>query len=196
MNNKSDNPGRKKSNPDLIWNVLTAVMLMGTLCAAAFFVAAFTNPALVPGFLQPPTPLPTPIPPTVTPLALQPTWTPTNTVEPTATDTPRPTFTMVPTATIFTLATATPKVPPTKTPKPTGVPYAANISYYDSTAFRPDTNCGVLLVAGQTLDSGNNPVTGLIIKLGGSVPGKVFNPPEVKLAGIATAYGPSGFEFN
>jgi len=34
-----------------------------------------------------------------------------------------------------------------------------------------------------------------VIKLGGSVPGKVFNPPEVKLAGIATAYGPSGFEF-
>jgi hypothetical protein len=53
-----------------------------------------------------------------------------------------------------------------------------------------------MLVAGQSLDSGNNPVIGLIVKLGGSVPGKVFNPPNTALTGIVTAYGPSGFEFN
>ncbi|MGC1375537.1 MAG: hypothetical protein WA821_04905, partial [Anaerolineales bacterium] len=59
-----------------------------------------------------------------------------------------------------------------------------------------DTNCTMLLIAGRVLDAHNNPKIGLIVKMGGGLPGKSFVPPDVKLTGIATAYGPSGFEFD
>src|SRR5258706_5663162 len=202
MNNNLNYPGQpkaargKKNSSDLIWNVLTVVMLIGALCLAGYFVSLLQNPYSLLNPFPPPTAFPTPIPPTITPVALDATWTPTITVEPTITNTPRPTFTLEPSATLFTMATATSAFTPTKTPKPTGVPFSATVSYQDSTLFRTDTSCDVMLVAGQTMDAGNNPVIGLIVKLGGSLPGKVFNPPEVKLTGIATAYGPSGFEFN
>jgi hypothetical protein len=49
---------------------------------------------------------------------------------------------------------------------------------------------------GQTLDVKKNPVLGLQIRLGGSVPGKSFNPALTTLTGIVTTYGPSGFEFD
>jgi hypothetical protein len=202
MNNNFDYPGQPKrsggkSSPlDLVWNVLSGVTLLVTLCLVGYFVSLFMNPYSGLNPLPPPTSLPTPVPPTSTPLSLPPTWTPTVTVEPTATPTPRPTFTLEPSATIFTLASATSLFTPTRTPRPTGVPFTAKIDYYDSTVFRPDTNCGVMLIAGQTLDGGNNPMTGLIITLGGSVPGKVFNPPLTTLSGLERAYGPSGFEFN
>jgi hypothetical protein len=202
MNNNFDDPGKprrsagKNSSSDLIWNVLTGVMLLGTLCLVGVFASLLTDPHSQLNPFPPPTATPTPIPLTSTPLSLAATWTPTVTIEPTITNTPRPTFTLEPSATLFTLASPTSALTPTKTAKPTGVPYTAKIEYYDSTTFRPDTSCDVMLVAGQTLDSGNNPVTGLIITLGGSVPGKVFNPPLTTLAGIAKDYGPSGFEFN
>lgn len=188
--------GRKQSSPDLIWNVLTVAVLVGTLCIAGFFASLILNPYSALNPFPPATPLPTLVPPTWTPIGLPATWTPTLTVEPTLTDTPHPTFTLEPSATLFSLATATLAVPPTKTPKPTGVPYTFTTNYYDSTTFRPDTSCSMMLVAGQTLDAGNNPVTGLIVKMGGSLPGKVFNPPSLVLTGTSTAYGPSGFEFN
>jgi len=202
MDNNLDNPGRsqepgpKSSSPDTIWNAMTIVMLLGTLCLDGYFTSLLMNPYSFLNPLPPNTPTFTPIPPTWTPIGLPATWTPTLTVEPTMTNTPRPTYTLEPSATIFTLATATSLLPPSKTAKPTGVPYASTINYYDSTTFRPDTSCNVMLVAGQTLDGGNNPVTGLIVKMGGSLPGKVFNPPSLVLTGTSTAYGPSGFEFN
>jgi len=106
-----------------------------------------------------------------------------------------PTFTLEPSATVYTLATATSILTPTKTVKPTGVPFTATISYLDSSVFL-GKSCDSLLVGGQVQDAGNNPVVGMIVKLGGGVPGKIYNAPDVKLTGIAPAYGPSGFEFN
>ena len=189
-------PRRKKSDPDLVWNILTLVMLVGTLCVVGVSWSLFTNPYSDLNPFPPNTPLPTPIPPTWTPLAFESTWTPTITPIPSPSYTPRPTFTLEPSDTPFSLASPTSNLTPTITAKPTGVPYAATISYHDSTTFRPDTNCTMLLVAGRVLDSHNNPKIGLIVKMGGGLPGKSFVPPDVKLTGIATDYGPSGFEFN
>jgi len=53
-----------------------------------------------------------------------------------------------------------------------------------------------MYVAGKALGTNNNPITGLQVSLGGSVPGKVFVPPLTTLTGISPIYGPSGFEFD
>ena len=201
MNNNLNSPGQSKtrrgknSGSDAIWNVLTIVMLLGSACLVLYFVNIIQHPASPLNPLPPPTDLPTAIPPTLTPLPLAPTWTLTVTAEPTSTSTPRPTFTLEPSATVYTLATATSILTPTKTVKPTGVPFTATISYLDSSVFL-GKSCDSLLVGGQVQDAGNNPVVGMIVKLGGGVPGKIYNAPDVKLTGIAPAYGPSGFEFN
>ena len=202
MNNNSDNfgqtsaPRRKKSDPDLIWNILTLVMLVGTLCVAGVSYSLFTDPFSLLNPFPPNTPTQSPIPPTWTPLAFAPTWTPTVTIVPSPSNTPRPTFTLEPSNTPFKLAAPTSNLSPTPTGKPTGVPYAATTSYYDSTTFRPDTNCSMLLIAGRVLDSSNNPKIGYIVKMGGGLPEKSFSPPLQTLTGIATDYGQSGFEFN
>lgn len=202
MNNNFDNfgqqrsPRRKKSDPDLVWNILTLVMLIGTLCVAGVSYTLFTDPQNFLNPFPPSTPTFTPIPPTWTPLTFGSTWTPTITQTPRPSLTPRPTFTTEPSNTPFSLASATSALTPTITAKPTGVPYAATISYHDSATFRPDTNCTMLLIAGRVLKADNSAFIGAIVKMGGGLPGKSFTPPVPTYAGIMTAYGPSGFEFN
>lgn len=190
---------KKKAGRDALWNILTVVMLVMTLCSCGLFYSIFSNPYSAFNPLQPPTPIPPSLTPTWTPIRFDPTWTPEPTQPPPPTNTPRPTITLEPTATLFSLATptpppsATPVVSPTRTPKPTGLPYGVTVNALESTTYRADTSCATMYVAGQALDSRNNPAMGLIVKLGGSVPGKSFN--ETTLTGIAVAYGPGGFEF-
>lgn len=190
---------KKKSDRDGLWNTLTVVMLVLTLCSCGFFFSIFNNPYSAFNPLQPPTPVPPSLTPTWTPIRFDPTWTPEPTIPPTATNTPRPTITLEPTFTPFKLVTptkpptATPVVSPTRTPKPTGAPYAVTVNAVSSTTYRADSSCSTMYVAGQALDSKNNPSIGLIVKLGGSVPGKSFN--ETTLTGIAVAYGQGAFEF-
>ncbi len=207
MNSSLDNfdqeskPPAKKASSSALLNILTLIILIATLCMCALFASLIANPYSLLNPFPPSThvpPLPTA---TWTPHVFPATWTPTTTVEPTDTSTPRPTLTLEPSDTPFSMATvtsiftATVTVPPSRTPRPTGVPYTATVAYYDSTTFRADTSCANMFVAGQTLDSSNNPVTGLIIRLGGSVPGKSFTGQSPTLSGIAPVYGPSGFEF-
>lgn len=193
---------RKKSSPDLTWNLLTVVMLVMTICACGFFFSLFRDPYSALNPFPPSTLVPPPPTATATLLSYQATWTPTLTVQPTETSTPRPTYTLVPSATAFSLSTATPEFTvtstssPTKTPRPTGVPYSITVTYNESTTFRPDTSCSSMYVAGQALSTQNKPAIGLQVKLGGSVPGKAFNPALTTLTGISPAYGPSGFEFD
>jgi len=187
----------KKGNQDLIWNVLTGVMLLTSVCLAGYFVSIVQNPASPLNLLPPPPPSATAIPPSATPLALEPTWTLTVTQAPTLTGTPRPTITLPPTATQFLLYTATTVssgFTPTKTVKPTPSPFTATITYQDSSAY--GKSCATLLVGGWVMDASNNPVIGMIVKLGGSIEGKTFNPPLLKLAGASQVYGLSGFEFD
>ncbi len=51
-------------------------------------------------------------------------------------------------------------------------------------------------VAGQILDLSRAPITqGMTIKLGGVLPGSEINFPLFSLTGMASAYGPGGYEF-
>jgi hypothetical protein len=193
---------KKKSSPSTTWNMLTGVMLLLTLGMCILFGNLFMNPFAAWNPLPPPTYTVTPVPPTATPRRNPPTWTHTPTTKPTATNTSRPTWTVEPSFTPFIIATRTPSIPSTKTPvpsktaKPTGMPYAATISSMESTIFIPNSTCDTLYVAGQALDKTGTPVTALQVYLGGSLPGKSFTPALKTLAGLAPAYGPSGFEFN
>jgi len=199
---KGSRPKKKKASSDLTWNVLSLVMVVMTLCACGFFFSILTNKNSPLNPFPPNTIVPPPPTFTMTPIGYEPTWTLTPSVAPTETATRRPTITPPATATSFTLTTPTitftPSltVPASRTPRPTGVPYSVTVSYNDSVTFRADTSCASMYVAGQALDSKSNPVTGLQVKLGGSVPGKTFVPAQTMLTGISPIYGPSGFEFD
>jgi hypothetical protein len=198
---KSARP-KKKASSDRTWNLLTVVMLVMMLCACGYFFSILTNKNSALNLFPPPTDVPKPPTATITPLGFEPTWTPTPSVVPTETATKRPTFTPVPSLTPYKITTATLTFTPSitvvasRTPRPTGVPYTATVSWEESTKWRPDTSCTSMYVAGKALDSGNNPKTGLQVKLGGSVPGKTFVPALTTLTGISPVYGPSGFEFD
>lgn len=193
---------KKKPSKDLVWNILTGVMLLMSLCACGFFFNLFSNPYSSINPFAPNTLVPPPATATWTPVALAATWTPTPTIEPTSTNTPRPTYTVEPSSTPYTISTATPIytatpfLTPTRTPRPTGAPYSVSVKYIESTTFRADTSCNSMYVAGKVLDARNKPVVpGPVVKLGGGVPGKTLMPALTTLAGINRIYGESGFEF-
>lgn len=50
-------------------------------------------------------------------------------------------------------------------------------------------------VGGQVFDMNNSPVIGLIVHLGGNLPGVALQTPLMSLTGVALNYGPSGYEF-
>lgn len=50
-------------------------------------------------------------------------------------------------------------------------------------------------VGGQVLDMSNAPVIGLIIRLGGGLPGVRIPEDTFSLTGLALSYGRSGYEF-
>jgi hypothetical protein len=196
---KSKKARGKKRGSDGLFNILTVVFVLFALGLCGLFFSIFSNPYSALNPFPPSTPIPPTITPTITPLQPPATWTPIPTGIPTGTNTPRPTFTVEPTNTSFMLvtpSTATNTPSPTRTVRPTGVPYATTVQFFDSATFRPETTCGDFLVAGQALDSKNNQVIGLIVKLGGNLPGKSFSPALTTLTGIVPAYGPSGFEFS
>ena len=196
-------PAARRSNPNLIWNLLTVIMLLGTLCLCAVFIFLFLNPNSAFNPFPPATAVP-PLPTaTWTPIGLPATWTPTSTVPPTDSPTPRPSLTLEPSdtpyvvATVTSIFTSTVTVAPSKTPKPTGVPYIPNITYSKSSDTMPNTTCAQLYVVGQILNASNAPVQGITISLGGSLPGKIFYPPTLTYSGLSQTYfGPSGFEFD
>ncbi len=194
--NNNRTPRGKKTNRDSLWNILTLVMLLGTLCACGYFFILFRDPYSQLNFFPPDPPTASPIPPTLTFIAFPATWTPTVTIQPSPSDTRRPTITLEPSNTAFSLATPTSEHTPTITPKPTGVPYGASISYPDIATFRPEVGCTKLLVAGRVMDAKNEPVIGAIVKMGGSLPEKSFAPPIQVLSGLNDIYGHSGFEFD
>lgn len=195
MNNKRT-PRRTKSSRDTLWNVLTVVFLLSTMCSCLYSFSLFNNPYSELNFFPPDPATSTPIPPTWTPIPFDATWTPTPTIQPSPSNTKRPTITLEPTNTPFVILPPTLDVSPTVTVKPTGVPYGNTVTYHDSTTFRPDTDCTKLLIAGRVMNAKNEPVVGSIVKMGGAIGGKSFIPPIQVLSGLKNDYGPSGFEFD
>jgi len=187
----TDPPAKKKTPRLEIWDMLSMLMLLVTLCMGVYFVLIFVNPnsrlnPLPPQRVDPNAP-PTA---TITPIHLEPTWTPTPS-NATATQTLLPTFTAIPSATLFSMIT--PTVTPTFTPTPKA-PFSAIVSPpISSTIFHPEAACNWLGVVGTVVDSKNGDVLYQTIQLLGTLNGK---PVELKtVSGIFPVLGKSGFEF-
>lgn len=188
----NDQPA-KPSGPRLnIWDMLSALVLLVTLCLGGYFALIFVSPTSPLNLFPPlmPTPLLFPTA-TITPIQLGPTWTPTF-VNVTSTPTLAPTITLEPSATPFSL------VPPTKTPKPTSTPKApfyATVNAIESIIIPHlvDQDCNWQGVAGTVDDSNNSPIVGMVLRLTGTYAGKSVNLTTV--SGVSPDYGKSGYEF-
>lgn len=194
----------KRSGSGVIWNLLTVVLLLCTICMAVYFVTIYNNPKSPFNPFQPqalPTVFST-ITPTITPIQLQATWTPTLTLEPSETRTTAPTWTLLPgmitptiTDTPSASDTALPGVTVTAVPSQTvesGL-IKVSITYQASTSVHADTDCKWLGVGGKVLDASNQGLPYQTLQLGGSLNGA--NQNHINLSGSASAYGPGGFEF-
>jgi hypothetical protein len=173
-----------------LWDILSILVLILTLCIAGYFVVIFLNPESSFNILPPGGFGPRVATATTTPIKLEATWTASPTLELTPSNTPRPTFTPFFTATSFSL------VPPTKTPKPTSTPkapFGATVQQVESTVIHPELDCTCAGIGGTVVDSNNSPVIGTVVVLRGTLNGKTIEEPTV--TGINKEYGPSGFEF-
>ncbi len=180
----------KRSGPPLsLWDLLTVLVLLVTLCIGVYFVLVFVNPNM-PFNLLPPPPTPLQFPTsTITPIQPPATWTPTF-VDITDTPTLVPSITLQPSPTGFSL------IPPTKTPKPTATPkapFSANVSYIQSTIIHPESGCNWFGVGGTVVDSNNAPMIYMTIRLVGTLSGNPIN--KVTVSGTSLDYGQSGWEF-
>jgi hypothetical protein len=186
---------RRSTGPMQIWDILSILVLILTVCLVGYFAMIFVNPASSLNIMPPGGGLfgnaaPTA---TVTPLQMQATWTASPTLELTATDTPRPTITPLPTNTSFSL------VPPTKTPRPSATPttpkapFGGSFTQVESTIIHPDLACNWAGIGGTVVDANNSPVIGTVVVLRGTLNGSTIEQQTV--SGINKEYGPSGFEF-
>jgi hypothetical protein len=195
---RDENP-RPTFSLDLVWNILTVVVLLSIFCVVGYALLIFINPAsglnpFPPHEVTPRvyiTPVFTPIPTaTETKKGLPPTWTP----EPTGTETPSPT--PRPTATEF--ITETPAIPEgTFTPEPSLTPGGMSFELQGQIQHVSDFSnrgCQWMGVAGSVFDKRSNPVIGLVIQFGGVLDGRLLTT-ATNITGLFRAYGESGFEF-
>lgn len=188
----------KRRTSNLIWNVLTALVLLAAILLAGVILSVFLNPysafnpfppPTAPALLQLPTLTPTPL------VIFEPTWTPVPSLTPTATFTPRPTETLIPTETPFPLFT--PTEPATGDTPASSMPFVVaqgSPVAISSAAFYPELGCNWMGIAGQVLDLSGAPVaTGVVIQLSGVLSGQFLD--MTSLTGVAPQYGPAGYEF-
>jgi hypothetical protein len=195
MNDDFDFDGvqaRRARAPVQIWDILSILVLILTVCLVGYFVLVYINPASSLNIMPPGgglfgSQIPTL---TVTPIQLAPTWTASPTLQATPSNTPRPTITPLPTNTSFSL------VPPTKTPRPSPTPkapYSASVTSVESTIIHPELACNWAGIGGTVVDANNSPVIGTVVVLRGTLNGSSVEQQTV--SGINKEYGPSGFEF-
>lgn len=179
---------RRTSSGGSAWDVLSILLLVGTLIMGVVFVLIYLNPYIAFNPFPPPAPVPTLFIPTSTPTqkALPPTWTATVTLEPTATGTAVP-----PTATGTLPPTET--ATPTETTQPSAYPYQlrGEPATLSGSVIHPDEGCK-LWVAGQAFDMKGAPVVGITVQLTGNLDQSVY---LLSLTGTALQYGPGGYEF-
>ena len=180
------------------WIILAVLALLGVVCVTVAFLLIFINPSLAFNPFPPPTLPPLQEVPSATPTdivyPLPPTWTATFTIEPTATETLQPSPTLPPTPTPITITPS-----PTVTPPPPQGGYLFEVRKGNPKAipniYHPELECNWMGVGGQVVDMSNAPVIGLIIRLGGNLPGVKFPENTISLTGLALTYGRSGYEF-
>lgn len=180
---KPKKPRKKRNLGGCLMNVLSGILVAGTLIVSLIFLIIFVNPqasinplppTTLPALVKTWTPSPTPRP------VLPPTWTPTTspTTEPTATptptDTPSPSETPIPTADLASGTTFR-------------VEDGAPIYEENTTA-----GCSWLGVAGEVFDKDGEPVPGILVEVGGTIGDEPID--GLTLTGMAAAYGESGYE--
>lgn len=191
-----DSPQPSKAPMKLdMWDMMSILTLLLTLCIGAYFLAVFVSPdSSYNPFAPSRNALPTA---TITQIQPPATWTATL-VEMTSTPTLTlvPTFTLEPSPTLVSLITPTDTRVPTNTASPTATPkapFSATVTYIDSTIIHPEAACNWQGVAGTIVDTSNADMLGIAIRLSGFYNAKSKN--ELTVSGIAPAYGKSGFEF-
>jgi len=195
MNDDFDFDGtqsRRTQAPMQMWDLLSILVLLLTICLVGYFALVYINPASSLNILPPGegifgSNVPTI---TVTPIQLRATWTASPTLVVTPSDTPRPTITPLPTDTPFSL------VPPTKTAKPTSTPkapFGGSFTQVESTIIHPELACSWAGIGGTVVDANNSPIIGTVVVLRGTLNGSTVEQQTV--SGINKEYGPSGFEF-
>ena len=198
MNDDFDFDGvqsRRSEAPMQIWDILSILVLVLTVCLVGYFAIVFINPASSLNLLPPGAGLFRPAVPsfTVTPLQLQPTWTASPTLQATPSNTPRPTFTPLPTNTPFSLIPPTRTSRPSATPTTARAPFSGSFSQVESTIVHPEFACNWAGIGGTVVDANGSHVIGTVVVLRGTLNGSTIEQQTV--SGINKEYGPSGFEF-
>ncbi len=179
----------------LVFNILTVVCLLGTLCVGAVFFSIFINPNSSFNPIPPPT-LPAVAGfPTVTPtplLRLPPTWTPEPTKTPLPTNTPYPTSTPWPTFTPYGAATATQASTPGGY---TFVVQQGSPASISSQPFKPNEGCNWMGVAGQVFDMRGAGVPSQMVYYGGTLAGAPI-PDTPTITGLLLEYGRGYYEIS
>jgi hypothetical protein len=191
-----ERPPEKGRGCAIVLSLISALLVLSILFVSGVSLIIFINPYSPLNPFPPPRPVviqPTqPSAPTSTPTSMA-MPTDTFTPEPTITHTPLPSETLPPSPTPFTMFT--PSATPEPTEPPQGYPYIlhqgspiaiANISH-------PDLGCEWMGVAGQVFDLSGAPVTGLLIRLGGRLPGVADPKDMLSLTGTALDYGREGY---
>lgn len=187
---KDEQPLKRPGPKFSLWDMLTILVLVLTLCIGGYFALIFINPSTPLNPLPPP-PTPFKFPTaTITPIQPEATWTATVAIT-------TPTGTLAPLITLEPSNTPVLLVPPTATPKPTSTPKAPFSSSFNniaSTTYYPDLGCGWFGVAGTVVDAKNSPIIGMVIRIYGTLNGVSINRLTVSNT-AQIPYGPSGFEF-
>ena len=190
-----------------ILNILTILLVFGTILVAAFNIYVFANPNTAINPYPPPA-----APPPLALLTDNPATTTVASLEITQIPQPTRTFTNTSLPTVTPTSTATPKsvntpfiiILPTHTPAPTmpGVvntdsPYPfvvmpgspASMSYG---ILQPDVGCKWLGVGGNVVDLQGAPILGLRIQLFGYLRGRLME--KMSISGTIKRYGEAGYE--
>jgi hypothetical protein len=178
---------------NVLVNILTVVVLLGTLCNGGIMASIFLNPRSSLNYFPPPTLPAIMVMPSSTPtplMVLPPTWTPIPSATPLPSNTPIP---EQPTVTPFPVFTAS--ITPTNPPAD-AMPFALNDGSpvaISSVAFHPEAGCNWMGIAGQVLNMSGAPVsTGVIVRVGGELAG--VKKDITSLTGTARQYGEAGYE--
>ena len=189
---------RSRRRMGLVWNILTLLVLLSTLCIGLLGLTLFVNPnsaynPFPPATLPPTLALPTA---TNTPrIQFEPTWTATLTSEPSATPTERPSATPMLTETASVPPTATLPPGPSGTPEPFAfVVQEGSPAAISGAGFHPTEGCNWMGVAGQATSLNDSPVLFIFVQLGGTLEGRIYEP-GTTMTGSAPQYGQGGFEF-
>jgi hypothetical protein len=191
---------------DIVWNILTVLVLLAIAGLALYFVFIYYNPTSSYNTYPPPTQavamvLPTNPPPTITVVPFTRTPVRIASVTRTPTLTKTATLTLTPSNTPVT-PTFTPTITETLTPEITDTarPYSAfpfmlqgSAASMAASVFPTNHTCNWMGVAGHVVDMQDRPATGITVQLVGSLNRRYVE--QTSLTGTALAYGPSGYEF-